>query len=95
MHRFLTTTVSAAFILPILNPFLHILYLIFLFSALFICGIVLAHCTYEAHKAGIFNRAGWAIRNSIAYYDPIGGAFWITGWGGKVFDPKQESYQYF
>ena len=107
--RFITTLTASACVLPILNPVLHIVYLTFVFAALFVCGMVLAHCGVQAYEAGAmdaavclarsaFDRTYWAVRNGIGYLDPSSGAFWITGLGGQVldfFDPESDSIRYF
>ncbi len=107
--RFITTLIASAFVLPILNSVLHIAYLTFVFAALFVCGMVLAHCGVRADEAGAMHaavclarsanyRTYWTIHNTIAYLDPSTGAFWVTGFGGQVldfFDPESDSIRYF
>ncbi len=107
--RFITTLTASACVLPILNPALHIVYLTFVLAALFLCGMVLAHCGVQAYEAGamyaavclacsVFERIYWAVRNGIGYLDPSSGAFWVTGLGGQVldfFEPGNEGHRYF
>ena len=107
--RFITTLIASAFVLPILNPVLHIAYLTFVFAALFLCGMVLAHCGVRMYEAGAMQaavclarsvnyRTYWAVRNGIGYLDPSSGAFWVTGFGGQVldfFEPEDEGHRYF
>ena len=107
--RFITTLIASACVLPTLNPMLHLIYLMFVFIALFVCGMVLAHCGVRAYEAGamhaavclarsVFDRTYWAVRNGIGYLDPSSGAFWITGLGGQVldfFEPGNEGHRYF
>ncbi len=108
-NRFITTLTASACVLPILNPVLHLIYLMFVFIALFVCGMVLAHCGVQAYEAGalhaavclacsVFDRTYWTVRNTIVYLDPSTGAFWVTGLGGQVldfFEPEDEGHRYF
>ena len=84
--RVASTAVATAAIaqVPLVQDLLHLAYITATLAVCFICGMLIAHSIWRYIETGWAEKHCWSIRNFIQYVEPANGAFWISGWGGKV-----------